>query len=95
MQIYKLFGSLQYKVVKISHTFGDFYNLAGFTYINYTKNRLPAKANSLNEMGVTPLFAMRQKSPPKNSFTKIPSYQENCIKRGIFRNAMCEKAEFT
>ena len=54
MQIYKLFGSLQYKVVKISHTFGDFYNSAGFTYINYTKNRLPAKTNSLNEMGATP-----------------------------------------
>ena len=37
MQIYKLFGSLQYKVVKISHTLGDFYNSAGFTYINNTK----------------------------------------------------------
>ena len=37
MQIYKLFGSLQYKVVKISHTFGDFYNSGDFTYINYTK----------------------------------------------------------
>ena len=37
MQIYKLFGSLQYKVVKISYTFGDFYNSADFTYINYTK----------------------------------------------------------
>ena len=37
MQIYKLFGSLQYKVVKISHIFGDFYNSAGFTYINNTK----------------------------------------------------------
>ncbi len=48
MQIYKLFGSLQYKVVKISHTLGYFYNSADFTYINYTKNRLSAKANSLN-----------------------------------------------
>ena len=37
MQIYKLFGSLQYKVVKISHILGDFYNSADFTYINNTK----------------------------------------------------------
>ena len=37
MQIYKLFGSLQYKVVKISHILGDFYNSGDFTYINYTK----------------------------------------------------------
>lgn len=37
MQIYKLFGSLQYKVVKILHTLGDFYNSAGFTYIDNTK----------------------------------------------------------
>lgn len=37
MQIYKLFGSLQYKVVKMSHSLGNFYNSAGFTYINYTK----------------------------------------------------------
>ena len=37
MQIYKLFGSLQYKVVKISHTLGNFYNSGYFTYINYTK----------------------------------------------------------
>ena len=54
MQIYKLFGSLQYKVVKMSHTFGNFYNSGDFTYINYIKKRLSAKANSLNEMGVTP-----------------------------------------
>jgi hypothetical protein len=73
MQIYKLFGSLQYKVVKISHILGNFYNSGDFTYINYTKNRLSAKANSLNEMGATPLFAMRQKSPPKNSFQKSPT----------------------
>ena len=37
MQIYKLFGSLQYKVVKILHTLGNFYNSGDFTYINYTK----------------------------------------------------------
>ena len=89
MQIYKLFGSLQYKVVKISHTFGDFYNSGDFTYINYTKKRLSAKANSLNEMGATPLNYYDLKFPPKISS------RENCIKRGIFRNAMCEKAEFT
>ena len=72
MQIYKLFGSLQYKVVKISHILGDFYNSADFTYINYTKNRLSAKANSLNEMGATPLFAMRQKNSAKISLQKSP-----------------------
>ena len=70
MQIYKLFGSLQYKVVKISHTLGDFYNSAGFTYIN--NKRLSAKANSLNEMGVIPLFAMRQNFYPKDSSPKNP-----------------------
>lgn len=37
MQIYKLFGSLQYKVVKILHTLGIFFYSADFTYINYTK----------------------------------------------------------
>ena len=37
MQIYKLFGSLQYKVVKISHTLVVFHNADDFTYINYTK----------------------------------------------------------
>ncbi|MBQ5861344.1 MAG: hypothetical protein IIW65_04285, partial [Alistipes sp.] len=57
--------------VKISHALGDFYNSAGFTYINYTK-RLSAKANSLNEMGVTPLFAMRQNFYPKDSSKKSP-----------------------
>ena len=71
MQIYKLFGSLQYKVVKISHILGNFYNSAGFTYINY-KKRLSAKANSLNEMGVIPLFAMRQNFYPKDSSQKSP-----------------------
>ena len=71
MQIYKLFGSLQYKVVKISHILGNFYNSAGFTYINY-KKRLSAKANSLNEMGATPLFAMRQKNSAKISLQKSP-----------------------
>ena len=65
MQIYKLFGSLQYKVVKISHTLGDFYNSADFTYINNTK-WLSAKANSLNEMGATPLNYYDLKFLPKN-----------------------------
>ena len=37
MQIYKLFGSLQYKVVKISHTLGNFYISGDFTYINNRK----------------------------------------------------------
>lgn len=54
MQMYKLFSSLQYKVVKISHALGNFYNSSDFTYIDCTKNRLSAKANSLNEMGVSP-----------------------------------------
>lgn len=85
MQIYKLFGSLQYKVVKISHTFGDFYNSGDFTYINYTKNRPSAKANSLNEMGATPLFAMRQKSPPKNFLPKIASPTKKLLPRKLYK----------
>ena len=94
MQIYKLFGSLQYKVVKILHTLGDFFYSADFTYINYTKKRLPAKANSLNEMGVTPLNVLRQNFYPKDSQkisspAKISS-RENCIKRGILRLAKIE-----
>ena len=48
MQIYKPFSSLQYKVVEISHTLGNFYNSSDFTYINCTKNRLSAITNSLN-----------------------------------------------
>ena len=71
MQIYKLFGSLQYKVVKISHTLGDFYNSADFTYINYTKKRLSAKANSLKRNGSDTLICYAskisaQKFPYKN-----------------------------
>ena len=93
MQIYKLFGSLQYKVVKISHTLGDFYNSAGFTYINYTKNRLPAKANSLNEMGGTPLFAMRQKSPPKKFLTKNSSLTQNLLPRKLYKKRILRLAK--
>lgn len=71
MQIYKLFGSLQYKVVKISHILGDFYNLSGFTYINYTK-RLSAKANSLKRNGSVALNVLRLKNSAKISFQKSP-----------------------
>ena len=71
MQIYKLFGSLQYKVVKISHTFGDFYNSAGFTYINNTK-KLSAKANSLKRNGSDALNVLRQNFYPKDSLQKSP-----------------------
>ena len=75
MQIYKLFGSLQYKVVKISHTLGDYCNLSGFTYINYTKKRLAAKANSLkrNRSNTPELFCVKisiQKNTPKNLFPR-------------------------
>ena len=84
MQIYKLFGSLQYKVVKISHTLGNFYNSADFTYINYTKKAV-SKSQQPKRNGSNTLICYASKI----------SSRKNCIKRGIFRNAMCEKAEFT
>lgn len=94
MQIYKLFGSLQYKVVKISHILGNFFYSADFTYINNTKKAVSKSQQPKTKWERRPkLFCVKisiQKIPPQ----KI-SYQENCIKRGIFRNAMCEKAEFT
>ena len=83
MQIYKLFGSLQYKVVKISHILGDFYNSTDFTYINYTKNRLSAKANSLKLNGsVAPeLFCVKKFG--KNFLTKISSLTKNILPKKI------------
>ena len=89
MQIYKLFGSLQYKVVKISHTFGDFYNLSGFTYINNTK-KAAGKSQQPKRNGSDAPKCSASKIPPKNSFTKILSSRENCIKRGILRLAKIE-----
>ena len=64
MQIYKLFGSLQYKVVKISHTLGDFYNSAGFTYINYTKKAV-SKSQQPKRNGSVALNVMRLKNSAK------------------------------
>ena len=70
MQIYKLFGSLQYKVVKISHILGDFYNSAGFTYINYTKKAVSkSQQPKRNGSDALKLFCVKisiQKIPPKN-----------------------------
>ena len=88
MQIYKLFGSLQYKVVKISHILGDFYNSRDFTYINYTKKAV-SKSQQPKQNGSVALNVLRQKSPPKKFLTKISS-RENCIKRGILRLAKIE-----
>ena len=87
--MYKLFGSLQYKVVKISHILGDFYNSADFTYINYTKNRLSAKANSLKRNGSNTPKCSASKFLSKRFLPKISS-RENCIKRGILRLAKIE-----
>ena len=70
MQIYKLFGSLQYKVVKISHTFGDFYNSADFTYINYTK-----KAAGKSQQPKTK-WECRPKCSASKKFRKI-SFQKS------------------
>ena len=79
MQIYKLFGSLQYKVVKISHTLGDFYNSADFTYINYTKKAV-SKSQQPKRNGSNTLICYASKI----------SSRENCIKRGILRLAKIE-----
>lgn len=70
MQIYKLFGSLQYKVVKISHTLSDFYNSAGFTYINNTKKAASkSQQPKRNGSDAPELFCVKisiQKIPKKN-----------------------------
>ena len=85
MQIYKLFGSLQYKVVKISHTFGDFYNSADFTYINYTKNRLSAKANSLKRNGSDALICYASKISAKKFPSKNLLSHQNLLPRKLYK----------
>ena len=94
MQIYKLFGSLQYKVVKISHTLGDFYNSAGFTYINNTK-KAAGKSQQPKRNGSNAPKCSASKFLSKRFLTKISSptkisFRENCIKRGILRLAKIE-----
>lgn len=65
MQIYKLFGSLQYKVVKISHTFGDFYISGDFTYINYTKKAAGKSQQPKLNGSNTPKCSASKKFCPK------------------------------
>ena len=83
MQIYKLFGSLQYKVVKISHTLGNFYNSAGFTYIN--NKRLSAKANSLKRNGSDAPECSASKKFRKNFLTKISSPTKKLLPRKLYK----------
>ena len=78
MQIYKLFGSLQYKVVKISHALGDFYNSAGFTYINYKK-----KAVSKSQQPKTKWERHPYLLCVKNSAQKIP--YKNLLPRKLYK----------
>lgn len=78
MQIYKLFGSLQYKVVKISHTLGDFYNSAGFTYINYTKKAV-SKSQQPKRNGSNTLICYASKISAK----KIP--YKNLLPRKLYK----------
>ena len=72
MQIYKLFGSLQYKVVKISHTLGNFYNSAGFTYINYTKKAVSKSQQPKRNGSVALNYSASKKFRKKISFQKTP-----------------------
>ena len=72
MQIYKLFGSLQYKVVKISHTFGDFYNSADFTYINYTKKAVSKSQQPKTKWERHPYLLCVKNLRQKNSLQKSP-----------------------
>ena len=72
MQIYKLFGSLQYKVVKISHTFGDFYNSAGFTYINNTKKAVSKSQQPKTKWERRPYLLCVKNLRPKTPSPKSP-----------------------
>ena len=72
MQIYKLFGSLQYKVVKISHTLGNFYNSAGFTYINYTKKAVSKSQQPKRNGSVALNYSASKKFRPKTPSPKSP-----------------------
>lgn len=72
MQIYKLFGSLQYKVVKISHILGDFYNSAGFTYINNTKKAVSKSQQPKRNGSVALICYASKKFCKKIFFQKSP-----------------------
>ena len=84
MQIYKLFGSLQYKVVKISHTLGNFYNSAGFTYINNTKKAV-SKSQQPKRNGSDTFICYASKIPPKKFLTKIFSLSKNILPRKLYK----------
>ena len=72
MQIYKLFGSLQYKVVKISHILGNFYNSAGFTYINNTKKAAGKSQQPKTKWEQRPKCSTSKKFRPKTPSPKSP-----------------------
>ena len=85
MQIYKLFGSLQYKVVKISHTLGNFYNSAGFTYINNTKKAVSKSQQPKRNGSVAPELFCVKKIPQKNFLPKIFSLAKNLLPRKLYK----------
>ena len=83
MQIYKLFGSLQYKVVKISHTLGNFYNSGDFTYIKYTKKAVSKsqqpKRNGSVALNVIASKKFRKKFPSKKLLPHQKSPPEKIV----------------
>lgn len=85
MQIYKLFGSLQYKVVKISHILGNFFYPADFTYINYTKKTV-SKSQQPKAKGSVALicYASKISAQKKIPYKNILPHQ-NLLPRKLYK----------
>ena len=81
MQIYKLFGSLQYKVVKISHTLGDFYISGDFTYINYTKKAAGKSQQPKTKWERRPYLLCVKNLRPKTPYKNLLHHQKSPTKK--------------